>query len=84
MRRTTRLFPLTEAPEHQRLRVVRIAELHEKETEFLNSLAELRLKPGSHVVLARRTFDGILELRVGEKKAAFSRQSGARIWVERV
>ena len=82
-RRTARLFPLTEAPEQQRLRVVRIAELHERETEFLNSLAALRLKPGAHVVLAHKTFDGILELRVGEKKAAFSSQSGARIWVER-
>jgi hypothetical protein len=40
------------------------------------------LKPGSDLVLARKTFDGILELRVGEKKAAFSSQSGARIWVE--
>ena len=82
VRRTARLFPLTEAPEHQRLRVVRIAELHEKEKEFLSSLAALGLKPGSHVVVARKTFDGILELRVGKKKAAFSSQSGARIWVE--
>jgi DtxR family Mn-dependent transcriptional regulator len=81
-RRTARLFPLTEAPEHRRLRVVRIAELHEREAEFLNSLAALRLKPGSHVILTHKTFDGILELRVGEKKAAFSSQSGARIWVE--
>jgi DtxR family Mn-dependent transcriptional regulator len=81
-RRTASLFPLTEAPENKPLRVVRIAELHEKEKDFLNSLAALHLKPGSDLVLTRKTFDGILELRVGEKKAAFSSQSGSRIWVE--
>lgn len=81
-RRAGGLFPLTEAPENKPLRVVRIAELHEKEKDFLTSLATLHLKPGSDLVLARKTFDGILELRVGEKKAAFSSQSGARIWVE--
>jgi DtxR family Mn-dependent transcriptional regulator len=82
VKHNARLFPLTEAPENRRLRVVRVAELHEKEKEFLDSLAALPLKPGGMVVLTRRTFDGILELRVGEKKAAFSSQSGARIWVE--
>jgi DtxR family transcriptional regulator, iron-dependent repressor len=77
-------LPLTEAPENKRLRVVRIAELHEKEKEFLISLAKLKLKPGSHLVLLRKTFDGILELKVEGKKATFASQSGARIWVETV
>jgi DtxR family Mn-dependent transcriptional regulator len=81
-RRSAGLMPLTEAPENEILRVVRIAELHEKEKDFLSFLAALRLKPGSKLVLAHRTFDGILELRVGERKAAFSSQSGNRIWVE--
>ena len=80
-RRGAGLFPLTEAPENKRLRVVRIAELHERDTDFLKSLAAVRLLPGSEVVLVRRTFDGILELRVGEQEAAFSRAFGARIWV---
>ena len=82
VRRNPRYFPLTEAPENSRLRVVRIAELHEKEKDFLNSLAALRLVPGSHLILLRKTFDGILELRVGERRATFSSQSGSRIWVE--
>ncbi len=77
-------FPLTEAPENKRLRVVRISELHEKETAFLSSLAELRLKPGSPVMVARKTFDGILELKVGGKEAVFSRESGSRVWVQTV
>lgn len=76
-------FRLTEAPENKPLRVVRIAELHEKEKEFLQSLAAVRLVPGSELLLLRKTFDGILELRVAERKAAFSSQSGSRIWVER-
>ena len=83
-RRAPRTYPLTDAPENKRLRVARIAELHEKEKDFLISLAELELKPGSHLVLLRKTFDGILELKVGGKKATFASQSGARIWVEAV
>ncbi|MBI4464421.1 MAG: metal-dependent transcriptional regulator, partial [Acidobacteria bacterium] len=82
--RTAKSFPLTEAPENKPLRVVRIAELHEKEKDFLNSLVGVRLMPGSVLILLRKTFDGILELRIGERKAAFSTQSGARIWVERI
>jgi len=74
---------LTEAPENKPLRVVRIAELHEKEKEFLNSLAAVGLAPGRELRVARRTFDGILELRVGGRKIVFSSQSGARIWVEK-
>ena len=74
-------FRLTDAPENKSLRVVRIAELHEKEKEFLNSLAAVGLKPGSQLRVVRKTFDGILELRVGKQKAAFSAPSGARIWV---
>ena len=76
-------FRLTEAPENKTLRVVRIAELHEKEKEFLNSLAAVGLAPGRELRVARKTFDGILELRVGGRKIVFSSQSGARIWVER-
>jgi DtxR family Mn-dependent transcriptional regulator len=83
-RKNARVLPLTEAPENKSLRVVRIAELHEKEKEFLDSLAALNLKPGSRLILAHKTFDGILELKVGERKAAFSSASGARIWVETV
>ncbi|HWP85627.1 MAG TPA: metal-dependent transcriptional regulator [Terriglobia bacterium] len=83
-RRAPHIFPLTEAPENRRLRVTRIAELHEKEKDFLDSLARLGLKPGSDVVLTRKTFDGILELQVKGRKAAFASQSGARIWVEAV
>jgi DtxR family Mn-dependent transcriptional regulator len=77
-------FRLTEAPENKPLRVVRIAELHEKEKEFLNSLAAVGLAPGRELRVARKTFDGILELRVGGRKIVFSSQSGARIWVERM
>ena len=76
-------FRLTEAPERATLRVVRIAELHEKEKDFLSSLATVGLAPGGELVLARKTFDGILELRVGTRKAVFSSQSGSRIWVEK-
>ena len=77
-------FRLTEAPENKPLRVVRISELHEKEKEFLNSLAAVGLAPGRELHLVRKTFDGILELRVGGRKIVFSGQSGARIWVEKV
>jgi DtxR family Mn-dependent transcriptional regulator len=83
-RRAPHTYPLTEAPENRRQRVARIAELHEKEKDFLASLAKLDLKPGSHLMLLRKTFDGILELKVGGKKATFASQSGARIWVEAV
>ena len=83
-RRVARSFPLTEAPEGVRLRVSRIAELHEKEKEFLSSLAALSLKPGSQLTLLRKTFDGILELKVAGRNASFASQSGARIWVEMV
>jgi DtxR family Mn-dependent transcriptional regulator len=83
-RRAPRTFPLTEAPENRQLRVARIAELHEKEKDFLTSLAALSLKPGSKLVLLRKTFDGILELKVAGKKATFASQSGSRIWVEAV
>ena len=76
-------FRLTDAPPNKPLRIVRIAELHEREKEFLNSLAALGLPPGSELRLVRKTFDGILELRVGKRKTAFSGQSGSRIWVER-
>ncbi len=74
-------FRLTDAPENKRLRVVRIAELHEKEKDFLNSLAAVGLGPGREVRLVRKTFDGILDLRVSGRKIVFSSQSGARIWV---
>ncbi|MCZ6491500.1 MAG: metal-dependent transcriptional regulator [Acidobacteria bacterium] len=83
-KRGSRCFPLAEASENTRLRVVRIAELYEKEKDFLNSLAAVRLLPGSHLTLLRKTFDGILELRVGDRKTAFSTESGSRIWVENV
>lgn len=76
-------FRLTDAPENKSLRVVRIAELHEKEKEFLNSLALVGLAPGRELRVARKTFDGILELRLGGRKIVLSSQSGARIWVER-
>ena len=82
LRRSPRCFPLTEASENTRLRVVRISELHEKEKDFLESLAAVHLVPGSPLLLLRKTFDGILELRVGERKTSFSSQSGSRIWVE--
>ncbi len=81
-KRRLRGFPLAEASENTRLRVVRIAELYEKETEFLNSLAAMRLLPGCQLTLLRKTFDGVLELRVGDRKTAFSNESGSRIWVE--
>ena len=83
-RRAPRMFPLTEAPENKRLRVARIAELHEKEKDFLISLAKLALKPGSQLIVLRKTFDGILELRVGGKRARFASHSAARIWVEAI
>lgn len=82
LRRDAKWFRLTEAPENKRLRVVRVAELHEKEKDFLNSLAAVRLLPGSEVRLLRRTFDGILELRVEDQTTALSSQSAARIWVQ--
>jgi len=82
LRRSSRCFPLTDAPENIRLRVVRIAELHEQERDFLNSLAAVRLVPGSRLRVLRKTFDGVLELLVGERKATFSSQSGSMIWVE--
>ena len=77
-------FQLTEAPENTPLRVVRIAELHEQEKEFLQSLAQFGLVPGSRLMLVRKTFDGILDLKVGDKIATFSSQSGMRIWVEKI
>ena len=80
--RSSRCFPLSEAPQDAALRVVRIAELHEKERDFLNSLARVGLKPGIVLRVLKKTFDGIVEVRVGKQKAAFSEQSGARIWVE--
>ena len=82
-RRNFRCFPLTAAPENSPLRVVRIAELHEREKEFLNSLAALGLKPGNEFTLLRKSFDGILELRVGDRRATFSGLSGSMIWVEK-
>jgi DtxR family transcriptional regulator, Mn-dependent transcriptional regulator len=81
-RRGSRCFPLTDAPENALLRVVRIAELHEREKDFVNSLAAVRLVPGSNLTLLRKAFDGVLELRVCERKATFSSQSGSMIWVE--
>jgi DtxR family Mn-dependent transcriptional regulator len=81
-RRAAHTLPLTEAPENKRLRVARIAELHEKEKDFLASLATLQLKPGAELTVLRKTFDGILELKVGDRRATFASQSGARIWVE--
>ena len=81
-KRGQKCFPLAEASENTRLRVVRIAELYEKEKDFLNSLAAVRLLPGSRFTLLRKTFDGVLELRVGDRKTAFSNESASRIWVE--
>ena len=75
-------FRLTDAPEKQPLRVVRIAELHEQEKDFLHSLVHAGLLPGSKLLLVRKTFDNILELRMGNRKAVFSHRSGSRIWVE--
>jgi len=83
LRRRANCFRLRDASEHDRLRVVGINELHEKEKDFVNSLAELRLVPGSTLTLLRKTFDGVLELKVGNRKALFSNQSGSRIWVEK-
>jgi DtxR family transcriptional regulator, iron-dependent repressor len=82
LRRTPQCFPLTAAPTNSRLRVVRINELHEKEKDFMDSLAALRLVPGSYLKLVRKSFDGVLELRVAARTATFSSQSGAMIWVE--
>ena len=81
-RRGPRCFPLTDAAENSSLRVLRIAELHEKEKDFLDSLAALGLLPGAELTLLRKTFDGVLEILVGGHKAAFSSESGSRIWVE--
>ena len=80
--RNARCFPLTDAPQDSVLRVVRIAEVHEHEKGFLNSLAAVRLVPGSKLTLLRKSFDGVLELRVGERNATFSSKSGEMIWVE--
>lgn len=76
-------FRLRDASENDCLRVVGINELHEKEKDFVNSLAVLRLVPGSTLTLLRKTFDGVLELKVGNRKALFSNQTGSRIWVEK-
>lgn len=83
LRPSPRCFPLTDAPLNSRLRVVRISELHEKDQEFVNSLAALGLLPGSKITLLHKTFDGILELQVGKRKATFSNHSGSMIWVEK-
>ncbi len=83
LRQTPQRFRLVDAPEKTLLQVVRINELHEKEKEFVNSLAALRLIPGSQFTLLRKTFDGVLELRVGERKAVFSSRTGSMIWVEK-
>lgn len=83
LRRNAQCFRLRDASENDRLRVVGINELHEKEKDFVNSLAKLRLIPGSELTLLRKTFDGVLELKVGNRKALFSNQSGSRIWVEK-
>ncbi len=72
---------LADAPVNQPLLVVRIAELHEHEENFLESLAALHLKPGTTVHVARKTFDGILEIKTGGKNVSVSQLTGSRIWV---
>jgi DtxR family transcriptional regulator, Mn-dependent transcriptional regulator len=83
LRQRANCFRLRDASENDCLRVVGINELHEKEKDFVNSLAALRLVPGSTLTLLRKTFDGVLELKVGNRKALFSNQTGSRIWVEK-
>jgi DtxR family Mn-dependent transcriptional regulator len=73
---------LVEAPLRKPLRVVRIAELHEHIEHFLESLAALELKPGATVKIEHKTFDGIIELRAGNRSFSVSSQTGARIWVQ--
>ena len=83
-RRKATEFSLASAPKNRRLRVVRISEMHEKEKEFVESLAALSLKPGTELAVVGRSFDGILELKVGGNRARFANESAARIWVESV
>jgi DtxR family transcriptional regulator, Mn-dependent transcriptional regulator len=73
---------LTDAPVNQPLKVVRIAELHEHEENFLESLAELELKPGTRVRVARKTFDGVLEIKTAGRDISLSQATGSRIWVQ--
>lgn len=72
---------LADAPLNKPLRVVRIAELHEHEENFLESLAALELKPGAQVRVARKTFDGIIEIRSAGRDVSVSQLTGSRIWV---
>ena len=72
---------LADAPVNKPLRVVRIAEMHEHEENFLESLAALRLKPGATVRIARKTFDGILEIKSAGRDVSVSQLTGSRIWV---
>ncbi len=77
-----KMFPLSQAAEGDRVRVVRISEYAENTADMLRYLGERGLRPDAEVAIADKAYEhGTLTLQVGEKHFALTPQIAEFVWV---
>jgi DtxR family transcriptional regulator, Mn-dependent transcriptional regulator len=83
LRRRYGAVPLAEAPAGRRYQVLRV---YEKEPEFLNFLAGLRILPGTEVRVLKREYDETMTVLVAGslRKTYLGKPATSRIWVRPV
>ena len=77
-----KVFPLSQAAEGDRVRVIRISEYAENTADMLRYLGEHGLRPNAQVAISDKAYQhGTLTLHVGEKHFALTPQIAEFIWV---
>ncbi|HKW88452.1 MAG TPA: metal-dependent transcriptional regulator [Candidatus Acidoferrales bacterium] len=83
LRRRYGAVPLSEAPSGQRYEILRV---YEREPEFLNFVAGLKLLPGTRLRVLRREYDETMAVLVAgsSRKTYLGKPATSKIWVRRV
>ena len=80
LRRRYGALPLSEAPAGQRYEILRV---YEKQPEFLNFIAGLKLLPGARLRVLKREYDETMTVIVGAeaRKVYLGKPATSKIWV---
>jgi DtxR family Mn-dependent transcriptional regulator len=69
---------LWEAPPASRIKV---ESMHERDRKLLEYFDGLGIRPGVHLKVLNRNYDGTLSLRLGEKSIVLGEAAARRVWV---
>jgi DtxR family Mn-dependent transcriptional regulator len=69
---------LWEAPPASR---VKVENMHERDRKLLEYFDGLGIRPGVHLKVLNRNYDGTLSLRLGEKSIVLGEAAARRVWV---